>query len=241
MKTSGNTVLITGGGFGLGNALAEAFLSAGNEVVICGREQAVLDEVFGRLPGVHTITCDIADDEGRRRLFERVRDYFPRLNILVNDASMAAATDLLEPGAAEVIVAERSLDLQAPIFLTMKFLPHLLKQPDAAIVNVTASLDSALDALHPAYSAVRAALNSFSQSLRHQLRGTDVHVFEVLPSAVNGKRNRRPFAESNSRDLAEQVLSGMARGSQEIRTGPKGLRYILSKFAPGAAFSILNR
>lgn len=241
MKASGNAILITGGGSGMGLALAEAFLRAGNEVVLCGGTQTPLDAALARLPALRTFTCDIAREQDRQILFDRVREYFPRLNVLINNASVAKTTDLTHAGAAERVATELAVDLRAPILLTMQFLPHLLQQPEAAVVNVTTALAYVPAARYPVYCAAQAGLHSFSQSLRHQLQGTSVSVFEVLPPAVDTRLDPETVPKLSPREVAEQVLRGMHRSVSEIRIGQTRMLYAIARLLPSVAFSLLNR
>jgi uncharacterized oxidoreductase len=240
MKTSGNTILITGGGSGIGLELARAFLQAGNKVIICGRTQETLDQAMIRFPALYAFTCDLALEADRRGLFDCAREHFPGLNVLVNNAAVAEVTDLTHSSAAERVETELSVDLQAPVLLTLKFLPHLLRQRHAAIINVTAVLAYMPSARYPAYSAAKAGLHSFSLSLRHQLQDTLISVFEVLPSAVDTRLNKEDVPKLSPRQVADQVLLGLNQDVFEIRIGQTQKLYTMARFLPRAAFSLLN-
>ncbi|MDB5102884.1 MAG: family NAD(P)-dependent oxidoreductase [Fibrobacteres bacterium] len=185
MKTESNTVLITGGASGIGYALAERFLDAGNTVLICGRREDKLKEARAKRPELHIFACDVADPQGRQGLLEWATGNFPTLNVLVNNAGIQQRIALASSPSVEAIRNELIINLEAPIHLSTLFIPHFLKQKEAAIVNVTSGLSFSPLAMVPVYSATKAALHSFTLSLRHQLKGTPVSVVEVIPPAVD--------------------------------------------------------
>jgi len=185
MKTTGNTILITGGGSGIGRALAEAFHQRGNQVIIAGRRQAALDEVAKANPGMATAVLDVTDAQDIARFTQQiVRDY-PALNVLVNNAGIMRAEDWtaesVDTATAQATIAT---NLLAPILLTAALLPQLRKQAASNVINVSSGLAFLPLAITPTYSATKAAIHSFSESLRHQLKGTAVEVIELAPPYV---------------------------------------------------------
>jgi uncharacterized oxidoreductase len=138
MRTSGNTVLITGGSSGIGLELARALLARNNAVIVCGRSQAKLADARAALPELQTITCDVATDEGRGLLVQAVSETSPRLNVLVNNAGIMLALDFKHPGArtAEQTRDEAEIDFLAPMLLSLAFMPLLAEQKESAIVNL---------------------------------------------------------------------------------------------------------
>ena len=185
MKTIGQTVLITGGASGIGLALTERFLAAGNTVIICGRRRDKLEAAKARLPGLHVRVCDVGDAKERVALRDWAVGEFPQLNVLINNAGIQQPVALKEPQAWENLRGELAINLDAPIHLASLFMPHLLGRPESAIVNVTSGLSFSPLANVPVYSATKAALHSFTLSLRHQLAGTPVEVVEIIPPAVD--------------------------------------------------------
>lgn len=185
MNIHGNTILITGGGSGIGRGLAEAFHARGNQVIIAGRRQAVLDEVVRANPGLAALPLDIEDPTDIQKFVGRLIARFPNLNAVVHNAGIMRPEDLTGApahlGDAEATVAT---NLLGPIRLTAALLPHLIAQPSAAIVTVTSGLAFVPLAGFPTYSATKAALHSYSESLRHQLRDTSVEVIELPPPYV---------------------------------------------------------
>ncbi len=185
MNPSGNTILITGGGSGIGHGLAEAFHALGNQVIIYGRRRHALDETTAANPGMKSLTVDMQDPVSIRALAAQAIAEFPALNVLINNAGIMRREILLEqhPGLAdaEAIVAT---NLLGPIRLTAALLPHLQKQPHATIINVSSGLAFLPMARTPTYCATKAALHSYTLSLRAQLHDTSVEVIELIPPYV---------------------------------------------------------
>ncbi len=185
MNPSGNAILITGGGSGIGRGLAEALHALGNQVIISGRRRHALDETTAANPGMKSITVDMRDPASVRTLAARAIDEFPALNVLINNAGIMRRENLLEQqpdlADAEAIVAT---NLLGPIRLTAALLPHLQERPHAAIINVSSGLAFLPMARTPAYCATKAALHSYTQSLRAQLRNTAIEVIELIPPFV---------------------------------------------------------
>ena len=191
MKTKGNTVLITGGSMGIGFSMAEEFIKAGNEVIICGRREDKLAEAKAMLPLLTTMVCDVSKHKDRESLYNWVICKFPELNILVNNAGIQRRINFRK-GIEEVINKENEVDinLTATIELAAWFIPDFLKKKEAAIINVSSGLGFIPIALMPVYGATKAAIHSFSISLRHQLKDTSIKVFEIIPPIVDTDLDR---------------------------------------------------
>ncbi|KEQ53149.1 SDR family oxidoreductase [Sphingobium chlorophenolicum] len=181
MKKSGNTILITGGGSGIGAALAHEFHAAGNRVIVAGRRQAALDAVVAEHPGMAALTVDMEDPAAIAAFADRVIADSPALNVVIHNAGIMVVEQRIDLAIAEAIVAT---NLLGPIRLTHALLPHLLAQPAATLMTVTSGLAFVPLAATPTYSATKAALHSWSQSMRHQLKGTGVEVIELAPPGV---------------------------------------------------------
>jgi uncharacterized oxidoreductase len=186
MRTKGNTILITGGATGIGFALAEAFVKAGNKVLICGRREAKLKEAGEKLPQIQARQCDLSKKKDRESFCDWVSDNHKDLNILVNNAGIQRAINLRK-GAAELFSGEDEVQINfaAPIHISAYFAPLLLKKKEAAIINVSSGLGFVPIAAMPVYCATKAGIHMFSISLRHQLKDTPVKVFEIVPPAVD--------------------------------------------------------
>jgi uncharacterized oxidoreductase len=184
MNLTNNTILITGGGSGIGRGLAEAFHALGNKVIIAGRRKSALEETTDANPGMACVTLDIDSPKSIRSFAEEMIEYHPELNVLINNAGIARQENLkdhADPVKAEAIITTNIL---GPIRLTAALLPHLQKQPRATIINVTSGLGFVPFPVMPTYSATKAFLHSYTESLRFQLKGTPVEVLEIIPPYV---------------------------------------------------------
>jgi uncharacterized oxidoreductase len=184
MNTSGNTILITGGGSGIGRGLAEAFHSLGNEVIIAGRRQSALDATTAANPGMQSVALDLEKNDVRA-FAASVVARFPKLNVLINNAGIMRP-ERLNAETVDLTDCEATVttNLLGPIRLTAALLPHLKKQPGATIINVSSGLAFVALTLTPTYCATKAALHSYTQSLRYQLKSTKVEVLELIPPYV---------------------------------------------------------
>jgi len=196
MKISGNIVLITGGATGIGYAMAESFLQAGNEVIICGRRKERLLQAQRQHPDFHIKVCDVANEADRRMLVEWATASFSNLNILVNNAGVQRDIDFTK-GIDEFLAGESEIkiNLEAPIILSGLFIPYLTGKKEAAIINVSSGLGFVPAARMPVYSATKAGLHAFSMALRHQLRNQGIKVFEVVPPAIDTGLNSEGRAQ----------------------------------------------
>lgn len=184
MNLSSNTILITGGATGLGLGLAELLLKDNNEIIICGRRHELLEAAKLKFPALHIRYCDLSVSAERIELISWVTTNFPAFNMLVNNAGIQKYLDFSE-GKASFSPQEIEINLTAPIHLSQLVLPGFLEKENAAIVNISSGLGFVPAAFVPVYSATKAALHSFSRSLRHQLKDSQVRVFEIAPPLVD--------------------------------------------------------
>jgi uncharacterized oxidoreductase len=183
MKTSGNVILITGGGSGIGAGLAQRFAAQANRVVIAGRNVDKLAQVAAGQSGIETATVDIGSAADIERFASEIVERFPDLNVLINNAGimrLETLTSHRDLGDAEATIAT---NLLGPIRLTNALIDHLQRQADSAIINVTSGLAFVPLASTPTYSATKAAVHSYTVALRHALAGK-VEVIELAPPAV---------------------------------------------------------
>ncbi|MCZ4511146.1 SDR family NAD(P)-dependent oxidoreductase [Streptomyces sp. ActVer] len=186
MKTTGNTILITGGTSGIGLGLALRLHEVGNKVIVAGRRKELLDDITAEHPGIDALVLDVADPDSIARARETVAASHPGLNVLVNNAGIMLPENLLDPAGLQVAEDHVATNLLGTIRMTYAFLPLLVGKDDAVVVNVTSALAFVPFPITPTYSATKAALHSFSDSLRIQLTGADagVQVIEVVPPGV---------------------------------------------------------
>jgi len=248
MKTRGNTVLITGGATGIGFALANAFARAGNRVIICGRRKNKLAEASVRLPEIETLACDVAKKTERESLFRWVSKNHPELNVLVNNAGVQKMVDLTS-GTRDLLAGENeiAINFAAPIHLSALFVPFLMRQKEAAIINVSSGLGFVPIAAMPVYCATKAGIHTFTVSLRHQLKDTSIKVFEVVPPMVDTELGKDTTEEPQSEyrgippaQVAAETLRSLRRDAFEILVGESADLVTRSRTEPEKAFAEMN-
>ncbi len=233
MKMSNNTILITGGGTGIGLSLAESLLQENNQIIIVGRRSEKLQEAQQRFPQLNIRECDLNNPIQRQGLVNWILEKFPALNILVNNAGIQRQIDLTQ--GIEVIQNgedEIGINFAVPVYLSAMLIPHFVKKPEAAIVNVSSGLGFIPLTFVPIYCATKAALHSYSLSLRHQLRQTHIKVFEIIPPTVDTEldrgargRRRQEYRGIPPEEVAKAAIEGMAQDQAEITIGQsQGLR-----------------
>ena len=249
MKITGNTIAITGGGSGIGRGLAESFHKKGNQVVIAGRRQQVLDEVTAANPGMKSILLDINDRDSIHSFSKQVAQDYPGLNVLINNAGIMKAEEIKSPPDyledAEAIV---TTNLLGPIRLTAALLPLLQSQKQAAILMVSSGLAFVPLAKTPTYCATKSAIHSYSVSLRHQLKGTTTEVIEIIPPYVQTHLTGEHQAnDPNAMPLNEfitevmGILSNQPTVEEIVVERCKPLRFAAENGNAGTMFQILNR
>ena len=206
MNITGDTVLITGGGTGIGRALAEALYARGAQVVITGRREGPLAETAAANPGMAFAVLDVADPAAVRAFAAQVVRDHPALNVVVNNAGVMLAEDLKsEPFDLDTVETTIAINLLGPIRLTAALLPHLRTRPAATVMTVSSGLAFTPLAATPTYSATKAAIHSWSQSLRHQLADTSIEVLELAPPAVATDLMPGHAENPNSMPMADYV------------------------------------
>jgi uncharacterized oxidoreductase len=185
MKINGNTIVITGGGSGIGRGLAESFAARGNRVIVAGRRKEALEEVTRANKEIHAMTLDVDDPESIEAFAGRVAAEFPATNVLINNSGIMKMENLagsrIDAVLSEAIV---TTNLLGPIRLTAALLPVLKKQAASTVMMVSSGLAFVPMTITPTYCATKAAIHSYTQSLRYQLRGTTTEVLELIPPYV---------------------------------------------------------
>jgi len=240
MKLKAKTILITGGTSGIGLELAAQLLQRGNTVVVTGRDQKKLDATSQSLAGVHVFQSDVSDPNAIAALRDAVLEQFPALDVLVNNAGIMRNLNLNQERDLVDVTREIEVNLCGPVRMVQSFLPHLKTRKDALIVNVSSGLAFIPLPLSPVYCATKAAIHSFSQSLRAQLAGTGVTVIELAPPGVETPLFRGEFAEEmkgqkamDVKVLARKAIAGMV----EIRPGLSNVLKTMSRVAPQFMFN----
>jgi uncharacterized oxidoreductase len=181
-----NTILITGGTSGIGKGLAEAFHKLGNQIIITGRREDRLRSICAANPGMRDFVLDVTDLAAVQATARKILQEFPALNCIFNNAGMQRRHDFTSEKHVDdsAILAEIQTNLVGLIRVTAEFLPHLKRQESAVLLNVSSGLAFVPLAIFPVYCATKAAVHSFSLSLRHQLMGSKVKVIELIPPYV---------------------------------------------------------
>jgi uncharacterized oxidoreductase len=228
MQISGNTILITGGGSGIGRALAEAFHAFGNQVIIAGRRQQVLEETITANPGMKSAVFDIENADAIRSFAAQLVKDYPSLNAVIHNAGIMRPEDLKSGGVAD---AESIIttNLLGPIRLTAALLPQLLAKPRASIMTVSSGLAFVPMAMTPSYCATKAAIHSYTQSLRYQLKGSGVQVVELIPPYVQthlmGARQKN---DPNAMPLEEFIAETMSI----LKSSPEATEICVERVKP---------
>lgn len=247
MKMTGNTILITGGGSGIGRGLAERFHALGNHVIIAGRRRQALDETTAAHPGMASLELDVADPASIRACVAEVEARHPALNVLINNAGIMRMEKLPaqagDAADAEAIVAT---NLLGPIRLTAALLPLLEKQPHSTIMNVSSGLAFVPMVVTPTYCATKAALHSYTQSLRHQLRASAIEVLELIPPYVathllHGAADPRAMPLGEFISQVMEILEKQPTPAEICVENVKRLRFAAESGRYDAIFQGLNQ
>jgi uncharacterized oxidoreductase len=243
MTAHGNTVLVTGGASGIGLAIAQAFSERGSRVLISGRNPEKLAQAKRANPEFHVYQCDITRQDQVKMMFQEIADEHADLNVLVNNAGVAFLSDFLFD---DELMAKAQQEVETNVLGTLRVtkaaLPLLLSKGEAAIITISSAVALVPLPTTANYSATKAALHSLSVSLRYQLRGTHVRVFEIMPPTVDTEMGRNIGGRRLSpRDVARAVIAGFERDTYEIRMGPAKALYAAYRVSPRLAEYILRR
>ena len=237
MKLTGNTILITGGGAGIGLALAKKFVELDNEVIITGRKQDKLDAAVKEVPKLKTIRSDVGDPKAVAALAREIKERYPKLNVLINNAgvlvyrNLAAGDDNLE-----ALTSELDINVAGPM-RTISALIELLKTNKGTIINVSSGLAFVPLTAAPIYSATKAAMHAYTITLRQQLQDHGVEVIELMPPAVKTELADYPtdvsFKVISTDELIAATIKQLSKGTLEIRVGQSNSLRFMSRLAPG--------
>ncbi len=250
MKLSGNTILITGGTSGIGLELARQLSQRQNTILVTGRDHGKLRAIQEHVPGVHTYQSDVSDPAAIAALYQRVTHDFPDLNVLINNAGVMRTLNLNGQNGLQDIGREIEVDLLGPVRMIEQFLPFLKTKPHAAIINTSSLLAFVPLASAPIYSAAKAGIHSYTQSLRIQLQNTTVNVFELAPPATI-----TPLLENLGSDtlnsnspvvmrldkMVRVALQRLEQDRSEIRPGMSNVMKWMSRLAPNFMLNQVNK
>lgn len=248
MKTNkDNTILITGGTSGIGYEFAKQLCKT-NTVIITGRNKQKLENAKNELKNVHIFECDVSKPSEIEALYVKVSEQFPNLNTLINNAGIMKRINLQKELDYESLTEEIAINLNAPIYMSTKFLPLLKKQKDASIINITSALGFVPMSILPIYCASKAALQSFTKSLRIQLKNTNVNVFDIAPSMTKtvlvdlfSTEEQKNIKIITTLEVVKSSLKEILNGNKEIGVGQGNALKMLSRFLPNFALNMLNK
>lgn len=224
MKLSNKTILITGGGSGIGLGLCRQLVGKGNKVIICGRDRDKLAQVKAELPSVHTYRCDLTDTQAIDELFGQLKQDSHRLDVLFNNAGVVESWNIMKKHIPSELIAQKiSTNFTGPVLMIQHFLQQADSKRDNLIVNITTEVALLPVPLLPLYSASKSGLHSFTLSLRIQLRGTTTRVVEIMPPAVETKMTTQDLTNTSKMQkpdaFAAQIIKAIEAGKTEFSPG----------------------
>lgn len=242
MKLTANTILITGGSSGIGLALAKTFYQLGNKVIIAARNIEKLNDVKTQFPEIEIFQCDLTKQTAIDELIIFIEQHHPNLNILFNNAAIQYNYDFLhEQNIINKVDYEVSANLTSTIKLCGLLLPTLLKNKNAAIINVSSGLAISPKKSAPVYCATKAAIHNFTKALRYQMEATDLKVFEILPPIVETPMTEgRGKSKISAEQLVNEFIKDFKKNKEESYIGKSKLLKLISRIFPNLADRILK-
>lgn len=235
MNIQGNTILITGGASGIGYQFSKKFYNNDNQIIVCGRNIEKLTALETTFPNIVTRQCDVTNADDRVKLFEWVTNHYPEVNVIVNNAGIQNRFNVLTADAKndwEALNKEININFDATVQLSILFGQYFAKnQHESSIINVSSGLAFSPMAIAPIYSATKAAVSSFSNSLRHQLSHTNTKVYEIIPPAVNtdlGGKGIHTFG-ADPTDFINEIFDGLVNDNHYIGYGSSKERLTMTK------------
>lgn len=245
MDLKNSTILITGGTAGMGLEFVKQLTEIGATIIVTGRKMGALNETKKQFPGVHIYQSDVSNPKDIERLYKEVTSQFPNLNIIINNAGMMRLIDLQDQSLdLENINREIATNLTGTIQMVHQFLPHLLKQKSAGIVNVSSGIAFMSYSAAPIYSATKAGIRAYTQSLRMQLEDTNVKVFEMIPPGVKTKLQDDWVKQPNERmmmnadDMVKVAIDGMLKDKKELKPFMIRIMKFASRLIPGVLLKV---
>ncbi len=240
MRITGHTVLITGGASGIGFALAQQLVGRNNRVIVVGRNADKLASARRELPGLRTLSYDISKEHDRLALVQLIAEQYGEVSILINNAGIQyqARFDEKPPSLAD-IHQEMETNFVAAVRLSSLLIPSMLRQSEAAIINISSGLAIAPKAGAAIYCASKAALSTFTRSLRYQLESSSIRVIDVLAPLVDTDMTRgRGRGKISPQSFASEMIRGVERNRDVLHIGKTKLLYLLHRIVPSVAYRI---
>jgi uncharacterized oxidoreductase len=218
MKLTGNTVLVTGGGSGIGRGLAEAFHKLGNKVIVAGRRKANLADVVQANPGIDFVELDVSNPDSIASVSRELITKYPKLNVLLNNAGVMMLDDVSKPVDDKLLTSQFETNFFGTVRMTSALIEHFKSQESATVLNVSSVLGFVPLAVAALYSATKAAIHAYSMGLRYQLKGTSVHVQEIAPPWVQTdmlNSSEEPRAMP-LKPFIEQTIAALVSSDSEV-------------------------
>lgn len=244
MTSTKNTILISGGSAGIGFEIAKLLTERGDHVIITGRNQERLEAAAKRLNNVTALLFDVTQEKEVNQLAGKLNADFPKLNMLINNAGLGNVHSITGGQQAwKKAEEEMNTNYISVLRLTEKLLPQLLTQEKAVIVNVTSVLAIAPNLNIPTYSASKAALHSYTESLRLALKDTNIKVFELMPPLVNTEFSKEIGGQENGISpvqVAKDLIAAFEQDNYEVHVGDTASVFELARTSPTAALHAVN-
>ena len=218
MKLTGNTILVTGGGSGIGRGLAEAFHKLGNKVIVAGRRKANLADVVSANPGIDSVELDVSNPESIASVSKKLITKYPKLNVLLNNAGIMLLDDVSKPIDDNLLTSQFETNLFGTVRMTSAFIEHLKTQKSGTVLNVSSVLGFVPMAFAAVYSATKAGIHAYSMGLRYMLKGTSVELQEIAPPWVQTdllNSNEEPRAMP-LKPFIEQTIEALRTSDREV-------------------------
>lgn len=248
MNLTNSTILITGGTSGIGLEFVKQFSELGATIIVTGRKAEALQETKKQFPGVHTFQSDVSKADDIKNLYEQVTREFPGLNILINNAGLMRLIDLQDQRLdLENINREIATNLTGTVQMVHQFLPHLVQQKSAAIVNVSSGIAFMPYSAAPVYSATKAGVRAYTQALRLQLEDTRVKVFEMIPPGVKTnlqnewEKQPNPAMMMTVDKMVQVAIKGMENDKKELKPFLINVIKTAARLAPGLLLKFGHR
>lgn len=246
MNFKGKKVLITGGSIGIGLELAKRMLSEGAHVLVCARNLPALKKAKRENPSIEIVQCDVTDQKQVEALKEKTIALFGELDILVNNAAIFRRFNFLDNYSLEKQLEEIDVNLNGIVRVTNTFLETLLNKDNSTLINLTSPAAFVPLAGSPIYSATKAAINSYTTSLRHQLRNDNINIVLLCPTAIDTRMNQNnPGVEAkklmSKEKFIDLVMKDLKKNKKEILVNPIGIFRLLSRISPRMAFNMINK
>lgn len=248
MDLKNSTILITGGTSGIGLELVKQLTELGSTIIVTGRKLDALNETKKQFPNVYTFQSDVSNPRDIEKLHKEITLQFPDLNILINNAGLMRLIDVQDQSLdLENINREIATNLSGTIQMVHQFLPHLLKQKSAAIVNVSSGIAFMSYSAAPIYSATKAGVRAYTQSLRLQLEDTNVKVFEMIPPGVKTKlqddwvKQPNESMMMNADDMVKVAINGMLKDKKELKPLAINIIKFASRLMPNVLLNFGHR